>query len=403
MAEVAKVKDSLIQRRPRKWMAAKSSALARQRRAMGKALEQNAVSLRSSDVLVKEKVIEAQRPSGSLWVRWRASRGHHWNDTERALFFRQLATFYGAGIPLERALLHLAGSAPREPLQRRLKELSLQLQRGQSFVTAAESSGLFTVLQLGVMRAGEQSGELDRVLGWLAQSEEALNAYRGRLNARLAYPALVITCIWLAAPVFLAGLAQVMRVVAENVAISTAGITGLLLHPLFPWLVFLLPPIFLGLAGWSLAQGRLKIASLPFGLGQLVIDQQAIWLGRVLSQLLSAGLTLTQSLSLVSQIGGPHRMAQTLQAVESGRPLHESLPATLPPLMITMVAVGEESGKIPELLSRACDILEWNWESRVEGWLAIVEPLLLATLGLAAGLTVLAFSGPLTQLVQTLS
>ena len=59
-----------------------------------------------------------------------------------------------------------------------------------------------------------------------------------------------------------------------------------------------------------------------------------------------------------------------------------------------MVEVVEENGKIPELLTRACDILEWNWDSRVEGWLAIVEPLLLATLGLVAGLTVLAFSGP---------
>jgi type II secretory pathway component PulF len=134
----------------------------------------------------------------------------------------------------------------------------------------------------------------------------------------------------------------------------------------------------------------------------LAVDQQSIWLGRVLSQLLSAGLTLTQSLTLASQIGGPHRLADTLQSVESGRPLHQSLPDSLPPLLVTMVAVGEESGNIPELLGRACDILEWNWESRVEGWLAIVEPLLLAALGLVAGLTVLAFSGPLTQLVQSL-
>lgn len=402
MAEVANVKDSPVQRRPRKWMAAKASALARQRRALGKAAEQNVLSLRSSDVLVKEKVIEAQRPSGSLWVRWRASRGHFWNDTERALFFRQLAAFYAAGIPLERALLHLAGSAPREPLHRRLKEISLQLQRGQPFVSAAQSSGLFTVLQLGVMRAGEQAGELERALNWLAQSEEAFTAYRGRLNARLAYPGLVITCVWLAAPVFLAGLAGLMRVVAENATLPSAGITRWLLHPFLPWLVFLMPPLLLGLAGWSLSRGRVKLASLPFGLGRLVVDQQSIWLGRVLSQLLSAGLTLTQSLTLASQIGGPHRLADTLQAVESGRPLHESLPASLPPLMNTMVAVGEESGNIPELLGRACDILEWNWESRVEGWLAIVEPLLLAALGLVAGLTVLAFSGPLTQLVQSL-
>ena len=388
-------------------MAAKSSAIARQKRALGKLPNEtvSTVSLRSSEVMVREKVIQAQRPSASWWWSWRARRGEYWTASERALFFRQLSTFYSSGIPLQRGILHLAGSALREPLHLRLKELSLALQRGTPFAKAAQASGLFSVLHLGILAAGEGSGELERMLDWLARSEESLTAYRGRLSARLVYPGLVMVCVWLAAPAFVYGLSQVLRSVGENLpagSLQVGLLPQILLSPLTPALAFLLPPLLLGLCFWLMQRGFWRLGQLPLGLGKLVMDQQSIWLGRVLSQLLAAGLTLTQSLRLASQLGGPHDLRPMLAKIEQGEAVHLSLPESFPPLLATMLAVGEETGEIPELLSRACDILEWNWESRVEAWMAVVEPVMLCLLGLVAGLTVLACAGPLGQLVQSL-
>jgi len=390
------------------WKAAKASALARQQKALGKLPTESAppAPAGSSQVFVRQKVIEPQRASGSLWVRWRASHGYFWSDSERALFFRQLSTFCAAGITLDRAILHLAGSAFREPLRLRLKQISLQIQRGQSFPSALGASGLFTGLHLGMIGAGDAAGKLSETLASLAASEETLCNYRGRLKGQLMYPACVTMCVWIAAPLFLVGLARIIAVVQENLS-SASGATdpwvNLITHPAVPMAAFLFPPLLLIVYFWLTRTGRLRASQLPLGVGALVAAEEFVWIGRVLAQLLQAGLRLPRCLELLTELGVGPDLTETRKQIEEGKSLAESLPKSFPPLFLLMVAVGEECGSIPELLNRACDLLDSSLELKKQAWLVMVEPILLAVLGLLAGLTVLLCSGPLTQLVQSLT
>jgi len=371
---------------------------------LGKLADNASLPLRRSEVVVQEKVMEASRPSSSWWIRWRASRGHFWSPVERALFFRQLNAFYSSGIQLERALLFLSGSAAREPLQLRLKGMALQLQQGIPLIAAAQASGLFTPVHLGVLRAGEAAGELERVLGWLAASDESMTAYRSRLISKLAYPLLVCILVWLGAPVFLAGISQVMGAVSESLPSSSLHlgfVPRLLLHPWAPAVLFLLPPALAALLRRLIQTGWVMPERLPL-VGHLIKEEREIWLTRVLSHLLAAGLTLPESLKLASQATG-QPLQSTILSVEQGQPLAESLPEDLSRLVVSLAAVGEESGNVPEMLNHASLILEDNWNACLERLLVSFEPLVLGGLGLLAGATVFAFSGPLGELVQQLA
>lgn len=380
------------------------AAHVRRLRALGKLREESQKREGHARTHVVEKVIHTRMPSNSWWSRWRARHRIYWSSTERALFLRELSTFVSSGAKLDKALLHLAGSATRQPLYERLRSIAFSLQKGMSLTAAARESELFTLLQLSILEAGEAAGTLDTTLQWLAGSEESLAQYRSRLLSRLVYPALVLGVAWIGGGIFVTGLRRLLQAVLENLpsGASPGGLPALLLHPASPWLVFLLPPGILLVLFWLYRRQVLRPERLPGKPGRLWHTQRSIAVARVLAQLLQAGVPLRQSLQLAAEVGHSE-LTVTLELVEQGRTLSDSLPSTFPVLFRTMVAVGEETGHIPELLEKGADLLELEWEAELERGMQLIEPLLLAAVGIAAALMVLACSAPLSRMVESLA
>ena len=363
------MKDILGKRQSRSWVSSKASK--RISKALGKVVQEETRPVgQKSQVFVDEKVVPDQ--AKATW------RGAHWSTFQRALYLRQLATLYESGHPLERSMLHLAGSAEGQALYERLKEMGMSVQRGMPFPRAVENSKLFAAVQVGILEAGEASGRLGESLNWLARAEQAENEYRSALKSRLTYPVFVLLFAWLGSAVFVAVLASIVKVVIESLpagAFQFRGFLALLLHPLAPGVFLVAPPI-LVLIAWK-ARKAFWRAKLPARFRFLVETPKQIWVGRVLAQLIETGFPVTQSLSLAGKVGYPEEFKQALAALEQGKRLHESLPTVLPRLVLDMAAVGEEVGATAKLIFCACDLLEVSWTSAMDSTMAVVEPVLL--------------------------
>lgn len=386
------MKDILGKRRSRSWVSSKASK--RISKALGKVVQEESKPVgQKSEVFVDEKVVPDQ--AKTTW------RGAHWTTFQRALYLRQLATLYESGHPLERSMLHLAGSAEGQALYERLKEMGMSVQRGISFPRAVDNSKLFAAVQVGILEAGESSGRLGESLNWLARAEQAENEYRSALKSRLTYPVFVLLFAWLGSAVFVAVLAAVVKTVVESLptgAFQFRGFLALLLHPLAPWVFFVAPPI-LVLVAWK-ARKVFWQAKLPGRFRFLVETPKQIWVGRVLAQLIETGFPITQSLSLAGKVGYPEEFQRALAALEQGKPLHESLPSVLPRLFLGMAAVGEEVGATAKLMFCACDLLEVSWTSAMDSIMAVVEPVLLVLIVVLACAVVVPLLEPLSSFLD---
>ncbi len=363
-------------------------------KALGKvASEETKVVGQKLEVFVDEKVVSDQAKTS-----WGSA---HWSTFQRSLYLRQLATLYESGHPLERSMLHLAGSADQQALYERLKEMAMSVQRGISFARAVENSKLFAAVQVGILEAGESSGRLAESLNWLARAEQAESEYRKALKSRLTYPVFVVLFAWLGSALFIAVLASVVKTVAESLpmgAFQFRGFSALLLHPLAPWLILVVPPVFL-LIVWN-ARRALWRVKLPATLRFLVETPKQIWVGRVLAQLMESGFPITQSLSLAGKVAYPEEFKAALASLEQGKPLQDSLPLVLPRLLIDMTAVGEEVGATAKLMFCACDVLEVSWTSAMDSIMALVEPVLLVLIVVLACAVVIPLLEPLSSFLD---
>jgi len=386
------VKDVLGKRRSRSWVSSKASQ--RISKALGKvASEKTRAVGQKLEAFVDEKVVSDQAKTN-----WGSAR---WSTFQRALYLKQLATLYESGHPLERSMLHLAGSAAQQALYERLKEMAISVQRGMSFARAVENSQLFAAVQVGILEAGESSGRLAESLNWLARAEQAENEYRKALKSRLTYPVFVLLFAWLGSVLFVAVLASVVKTVVESLpagALQFRGLSSILLHPLAPWFFLVAPPAFL-LVAWR-ARRTLGRVRLPATLRFLVETPKQIWVGRVLAQLIESGFPITQSLSLAGKVAYPEEFKVALASLEQGKPLQDCLPSVLPRLLVDMTAVGEEVGATAKLMFCACDVLEVSWTSAMDGIMAVVEPVILVLIVVLACAVVVPLLEPVSSFLD---
>lgn len=359
----------------------------------------------------------AVRTTRSGWL-----PGRRVKPKERAVFTRQLSTLLRAGMPLLRGIEVLVRQERDGPVRRVLEDLGGAIRSGSNLSDAmARHPRVFDRLYLNMIKAGEAGGVLDVVLDRLARFQEKSLQLKGRIGAALTYPLIVMGV----AVVILVGLLIV--VVPKFKLIFADLLKGASLPPLTEFVLMLSDAVknhFIAVSvgavcGWmglkfvvrtragARAVDRM-IIRLPL-FGGLFLKGVIARFGRTLGTLLASGVPILPSLTIARDTCGNAIVADAIATVhdrvKEGAPLARPLEQTgvFPPMVTSMMDVGEHTGQLPEMLGKVADIYEDEVDNAVAGLSSMIEPLMILFLALVVGTIVVALFLPIIRIVQLLT
>ncbi len=341
---------------------------------------------------------------------------------ERAIFTRQLGTLIRAGLPLLRGLEVLARQQENPRFRRVIEALAESIRSGSTLSDAMKRHPrIFDRLYINMIKAGEAGGLLDAVLDRLARFQEKSLQLHGKIRAALVYPVIVLTV----AVAILAGL--LVFVVPKFKQIFADLLKGAPLPPLTRAVLAVSEAVQhhaflaagLAVAAWMAFRlfrrtpagaQRVDTALVRLPLfGDLILKAVVARFARTLGTLLSSGVPILASLLITRDTCGNTRVASAItrvhDRVKEGAPVARPLEGTrvFPPMVTSMIEVGEHSGQLPEMLNKVADIYEDEVDHAVAGLSAMLEPVLILFLALIVGTIVIALFLPIIRIVQLLT
>ncbi len=315
-------------------------------------------------------------------------------------FTQQLSTLVDAGIPLDRALTILADLSVSARLRRIVQDVAQSVRTGSTLADALSRHHPrpFSRLYINTVRAGEKGGVLEVALGRLAKHLEQTRELREALTSAMIYPILLIS-VGIGAVIFLmtfvlprfavifADLGQELPLPTRILLAVSHGLTAY-------WWVLALVAV-AALLTWQLVArsetGRLAVDRWLLGVpavGDLARKIEVGRFARTLSTLLRSGVPLLAALGVAREVAGNRVIGLALGAVQEGakrgdglaRPMAET--GAFPPLAIHMVRVGEETGRIEDMLERVAASYEGEIRVAVRRFIALLEPVIILGLGL---------------------
>jgi general secretion pathway protein F len=337
------------------------------------------------------------------------------NATLLAVWTRQLAGLVSAGLPIERALTALADESEDQRQRELVAQLKSEVNGGASFASAlATAPREFDAVYRAVVAAGEQSGALGTVLERLADDLEQRQNLRAKLIGAMAYPA-IVSLISVIIVVFLVTyvVPQVATVFTSSkrtlpvLTLAMLGVSSFVRQ--WGWLVLLALAGGIGVLRWMLRveafRERFDAASLNLPLiGKLARGYNASRFAGTLAMLAGAGVPILRSLQAAAETLSNRAMrADALDAltqVREGAPLGAALAGKkrFPGILAMFARLGEQTGKLPQMLERAAAQLSAEVQRRAMTAATLLEPLLIVAMGIVVLLIVLAVLLPIIQL-----
>jgi type IV pilus assembly protein PilC len=334
-----------------------------------------------------------------------------------AIFSRQFATMINSGLSLIRALSILTEQTDNNKLAEVIGEVRSEVEGGQSLSAAmAVHDKVFPKLYIAMVRAGEAAGMLDQVLIRVANMYEADVKLRSKIKSAMTYPVIVL--------VMAIGLSAVMLIfivpVFEGMFQDLGGELPWLTRQLVTLSQFVSSPlgavILLGIpiGGWfaykrvrATEKGRFTLDQIKLKLpvfGPLFHKIALSRFARNLSTLMAAGVPILQALEITSETvnNGPiaHAVRDVQESVREGESINAPLGTheVFPPMVVQMIAVGEETGDVDGMLGKVADFYDVEIESTTESLTAMMEPLMIGVIGGIVGGMVIALYMPMFQI-----
>ncbi|MCA1842109.1 MAG: type II secretion system F family protein [Actinobacteria bacterium] len=298
-------------------------------------------------------------------------------------------------------------------------EIRNDVERGVGLSTAmAKHPKVFSRLYVAMVRSGEMGGSLDAVLTRLATTIEKQVELRRKVKSAMTYPVVVgviVVLILIAMLIFVVPMFKGMyadldsKLPAPTLALLAASN---IMKKFFPLVV-----IAAGFGVWSLRRwattdtGRRRVDAFKLRapvFGQLAHKTALARFSRSLAALVRAGVPILDALEIVSETAGnvvvADAVADTQAAVKAGESLARPLEAhpVFPPMVTQMIAVGEETGALDEMLEKIADFYESEVEATVEALTSLIEPLLIVVMGLTVGGMVIALYMPMFGIIGKL-
>ena len=334
-------------------------------------------------------------------------------------FTRELATLLRAGLPLDRAMETLIGLAANPYSASFLQSIRDEVRGGKALSQALDARReVFSRFYVNIVRAGEAGGALATVLTRLADTMERNKELRETVKSALIYPVILIGVAVLSVMVLLVYVVpqfqQTFSQAGKALPLATQVVifAGTFLKKWW-WATIVVAALVVFWWRRKLQQPKFRgrfdarVLRLPL-IGDLVAKIEVARFSRTLATLLGNGVTLLAALSIVKDTMGNMVLAHSLDGVIArlregkgfGRPLGET--ALWPRLATQMILVGEESGRLEEMLGRVADVYDREVQVSVKRFLAILEPVLILSLAVLIGgivLSILAGVMGMTELV----
>lgn len=340
------------------------------------------------------------------------------NQSEVTTMTRQLATLLGAGIPLVPSLNALLAQTANPNLKKTLAQVKEQVNEGNSLGQSIGRYGrVFTPFYVNMVLAGEASGALDIVLERLADFNEKQRALRSRVRAALTYPLFMFLVGVLVLFTLTTFIVPQITSIFDEMNQSLPTITVILIAVstvLQSWwyivmvalvlLVLMLRYFFTRTRRGRYALDMMKIR-VPI-LGPLMHKMAIARFSRTLTTLLGSGVPLINALAIVRNVVSNRLIADVIglagKDVAEGKSLSGTLSSSplFPPLVIQMIAVGEQSGALEEMLSKIADGYETEVESSILQIMSLLEPIMILVMGLFVGFVVISILLPIFEMNQ---
>jgi type IV pilus assembly protein PilC len=333
------------------------------------------------------------------------------------IFARQFSTMINAGLSLTKCLSILGQQTESEGLRTVIAQVGKDVEAGQSLSDSmARHAKIFPPIMVNMVRAGETGGVLDEVLGRVADHFERDQQLKGKIKSAMTYPAAMggLVLVILAAmmifvvPVFqgmFASMGGQLPFATQILVDISTGIRGL------PGLFTLI-----GVIGgtvlfrwWKATDsGRLIWDTIKLRMpvfGPLVRKLALARFTRTFGTLVSAGVPILSALEIVGATSGNEVVSQAVKKIRSAikegetiaKPLSES--PVFPSMLVQMIAVGEETGALDAMLNKVADFYDEEVSTAVEGLTSLIEPLMMASLGVVVGGIVIALYLPMFQVI----
>jgi len=338
------------------------------------------------------------------------------------IFTRQLATLIDSGLPLLRGLTVLAKQEPNPVLKKTIDQLAESVQTGSTF---SESLGqhpkIFNKLYVNMVKAGELGGVLEVVLIRLAEYQEKAQKLKNKIIAAMVYPVIVMF-IAVSIMVFL-----MIYIVPKFEAIFRDMLPGKPLPVLTEFVVGFsrglkeqLPLIVVGAVvvffGYRMISatkgGRRMIDAMKLRVpvfGNVQRKSAISRFSRTLGTLVTSGVPILQALNITRDTAGNVVIAEAIskvhESVKEGESIVAPLEASgvLPPMVISMVDVGEETGQLPEMLLKIADVYDDEVDNAVAALTSLLEPIMIVFLAVVVGVIVMALFLPLVGIISGLN
>jgi len=334
---------------------------------------------------------------------------------ELVVFFRQLATMIDSGIPVVMSLDILIEQTENITLKKILTDVRNAVNTGSSLSDAMiKHSDTFSALFVNMVRAGESSGTLDVILDRVASYIEKTNALQKKIKAALVYPAVVSGMAVIITLVLILKVIPVFKDIFTGFGAQLPTPTQILIdisdfmRGNFHWIVFFFIALIAFLKWYSgtvngkrvLDDFKLKVPIFGSLLRKVAISK----FSRTLSTLVKSGVPILSALEIVAKTAGNTVVEKAVDKVRESVRDGESIAAPLErsgifPAMVTrMVSVGEKSGQLEKMLTKISDFYDTQVDASVDGLTSMIEPLIIAFLGIVIGGIVMCMFLPIFKL-----
>lgn len=343
--------------------------------------------------------------------------GKRLNLADLTVFCRQFSTMISSGITVIRCLDILYQQAESKKMKAVILGVYEAVQRGDSLSGAMRAQkSAFPVFFLNMVEAGENSGSLDQVLLRMADSFEKDNKTRNRIRQAMIYPAFLL-CLTVLVVIFmltfvLPKFMGMFQQLGSGLPLPTLILLGISNFILRYWyiliaaviLIVVLIRVFLrnpsGRLWWDKAKLRFPL------IGKMIMVIHSAVFSRTFASLISSGMPIIQSLDTTGRVLGNAYLAQQLSAVvedvRSGVSFSESFRklGLFPPMLCSMISVGEETGNLDEILQKASALYDEESDAATQRLIALIEPIMIVLLALVVGFIIISIILPIFTLYQ---
>lgn len=333
--------------------------------------------------------------------------------TEKMFFARNLSVMISAGLSLNRALMALTEQTKNSKFKSIIEDLNRSITKGNSFAESLRPyKDIFGEIFINMVAVGETTGRLAQILKLLANQMKKEHTLKRRVRGAMIYPAIIITVLILVGALMMIyvvpNLAQTIKELGVPLPLTTQIVISIseFMTRFYLWV---LGGIILGiLLFWRSLKTKLgkeifDRISLKFPIfGPLLHKYNVARFCRTLAYLISSGIPIVSSLETTSTVLGnvfyKRVTVKASQEIQKGRQLNEILkehPKLFEPMVIQMIQVGEETGKISEMLLRTALFFEEEVTNTTKNLSSVIEPLLMVIVGIAVGFFAISMFQPI--------